>query len=403
MKCYIITNVFIGKYEKYNNLKSLYIGGAEVYLQELITRVLKEFFDRIIVLQNAPLTMNVDKEIEVRPLASKQDYEKNDFVIMNGLQRNICSRQFLSKEKRHKLVAIHHGTTDVSLSPLPRNIDVYWHYKFLFEDSASHQSFSKGKTPFAFFLLRSQLARYHNLFTLNRLSSLFDKIVSVDRASLKYIINPSTKRKWTVIYNSVDLNLFNPDVESVANLQEDNMINILVPRNLNIQRGVFILPELAILLINKGFSNFRFLVVGTGYLREYLNRFARHRMLRDKILLLGHKDHYQDMPSLYASSDVILVPSFSGEGTSLSVLEGMASQKPVVTTNVGGIADIGQNRVHKLSSDFDKAEIASNILKLVKNNQLASKIAEKGFHYVQKFHNIRDWSYKWKRIISTLI
>jgi len=40
------------------------------------------------------------------------------------------------------------------------------------------------------------------------------------------------------------------------------------------------------------------------------------------------------MPRIYASS----------EGTSFAVLEGMAMKKPIVTTDVGGIKEIGINR-----------------------------------------------------------
>ncbi|RLG94598.1 hypothetical protein DRO37_05140 [Candidatus Bathyarchaeota archaeon] len=62
-----------------------------------------------------------------------------------------------------------------------------------------------------------------------------------------------------------------------------------------------------------------------GYLEKHLG---------DHIVLLGHRDHFSEMPRIYASS----------EGTSFAVLEGMAMKKPIVTTDVGGIKEIGINR-----------------------------------------------------------
>jgi glycosyltransferase involved in cell wall biosynthesis len=400
-----VTNAFVGKNEKYNDLKSLYIGGAEVYLQELITRVLEKCFDQIIVLQNGPLTLNINEKTSVRPLHLDVHPNKDDLLIINGLQKNIFSRfRRLAKDRASNIIAIHHGIVDVSMSLMPRDLNIYWYYKSLFLDSLdSNRSALKETSLFALFILRSQLKRYYNLFTLNKLSGFFNNIVSVDKFSLKYILSPSLRKKWVVIYNSVNLNLFNPNVKSINTLCQDSVVNILVPRNLNIQRGVFILPNLALCLMKNGFKNFRFLVAGTGYLKKYLEQSIRLKSLDDKIILLGHKDHYHDMPSLYASSDIVLVPSFSSEGTSLSVLEGMASKKPVVTADTGGIKDIGLNNIHKLSSNFDQYKIARNILKLVENRKLAEDIAENGFQYVHKFHDITDWSRKWQSLLLSLI
>ena len=51
--------------------------------------------------------------------------------------------------------------------------------------------------------------------------------------------------------------------------------------------------------------------------------------------LLGRVEN-QEMPGLYARSDVIVIPSLM-EATSLSALEAMATGKPIVATNVGGL------------------------------------------------------------------
>jgi glycosyltransferase involved in cell wall biosynthesis len=121
--------------------------------------------------------------------------------------------------------------------------------------------------------------------------------------------------------------------------------------------------------------------------------------LEKEVILLGHQDHFKDMPRLFSESDIILVPTFDSEGTSLAVLEGMAFKKPVVTTDVGGLNDIGVNGKHKLSSSFDVKKIARNITRLMEDENLMKRIGDTAFEYVCQNHNLNLWKEKWREVI----
>ncbi len=108
------------------------------------------------------------------------------------------------------------------------------------------------------------------------------------------------------------------------------------------------------------------------------------------------------MPRLYAESDIVLVPSLASEGTSLAVLEGMASQKPVVTTDVGGIKDIGINGEHKLSSSFSTRKIGRNIARLLEDEDLMKRISEAGYRYVCRNHSLQLWKKRWQRMLDEI-
>jgi len=92
-----------------------------------------------------------------------------------------------------------------------------------------------------------------------------------------------------------------------------------------------------------GVLPFRFKIAGEGHLHLFVENEIRKLKSEKEVILLGHRDHFREMPRIYANSDIVLLPSFFSEGTSLAVLEGMASEKPVVTTDTGGINDMGVN------------------------------------------------------------
>ena len=80
----------------------------------------------------------------------------------------------------------------------------------------------------------------------------------------------------------------------------------------------------------------RFAVVGDGELRAELEADAHARGFADKFFFTGWR---QDMPSVYADSDVVVLCS-KNEGTPVTLIEAMASGRAVVSTDVGGVKDI---------------------------------------------------------------
>lgn len=81
---------------------------------------------------------------------------------------------------------------------------------------------------------------------------------------------------------------------------------------------------------------FRFAIVGEGNLRPNLEAKAESLGIADRVLFTGVR---KDVGNVYADSDLIALSSLN-EGTPLTVLEGMASGKPVVSTEVGGVVDL---------------------------------------------------------------
>lgn len=85
-----------------------------------------------------------------------------------------------------------------------------------------------------------------------------------------------------------------------------------------------------------------------------------------------------------AGIDVIALTSFN-EGTPVSLIEAQAGAKPIVTTNVGGIADVVlENKSALLSDTNDTDAFSSNLLKLINNEQLRNSFGLSGEAFVKE-------------------
>lgn len=80
-------------------------------------------------------------------------------------------------------------------------------------------------------------------------------------------------------------------------------------------------------------------VAGDGPLRGRLERLASALDLSDRVAFLGYVPD-EELPAVYASADVFVLPTTELEGFGLATLEALASGLPVVATPVGGSVEV---------------------------------------------------------------
>jgi glycosyltransferase involved in cell wall biosynthesis len=83
-------------------------------------------------------------------------------------------------------------------------------------------------------------------------------------------------------------------------------------------------------------------IVGVGELRPELEQLTRDLRLDSSVTFLGKRPN-SEMPAIWSSGDVALVPSFYEE-TSIAALEAMACETPVAASNIGGLPQIVKDR-----------------------------------------------------------
>jgi len=85
----------------------------------------------------------------------------------------------------------------------------------------------------------------------------------------------------------------------------------------------------------------QFLVVGDGTRRAELETLAGRLGLEDRVRFLGWR---RDLDRIYADLDLVALTS-RNEGSPVSLIEAMASGRPVVATRVGGVPDLVEDGV----------------------------------------------------------
>lgn len=172
-------------------------------------------------------------------------------------------------------------------------------------------------------------------FILNRF--LADKIVSIsDSISTNLVtVCKASHNKIIKIRNCIDTTIFNPDVsgDKIRNELSLNNGEIIVGNTSSLQKrkGYDIFIKTAAYVIERH-SLVRFVIFGEGNEKKKLQDQIKSIGLQDKIILAGNR---RNMNEVMAAIDVFLFTPYWGEGLPLSVLEVMASGKPVVATNIG--------------------------------------------------------------------
>lgn len=91
-----------------------------------------------------------------------------------------------------------------------------------------------------------------------------------------------------------------------------------------------------------------------------------------------------------AGLDIITLTSLN-EGTPVSLIEAQASNKPIVTTNVGGVENIVlKDETAFITESNNLDQFVNAVLRLVENDKLRSEMSQKGWGFVKKeFHYSR--------------
>jgi glycosyltransferase involved in cell wall biosynthesis len=114
---------------------------------------------------------------------------------------------------------------------------------------------------------------------------------------------------------------------------------ILTVGRLSLQKGhTDLIP--AIPHIAKEFPNVKFVWVGDGEEREYLANKVRNYGVEDKVLFLGYRS---DVPDLLKASDLFVFPT-QFEGQPFALIEAMAHNLPIVSSDACGIPELIKDR-----------------------------------------------------------
>lgn len=255
------------------------------------------------------------------------------------------------------------------------------------------EGYSKGSRMGHHYLMRAEM----------RALRLVDAVVTVDTRLYRHALGlvPERADRIYTLMNFVDTSAFAPaadpgeeerlrrELRTEWGIPESKTV-LLCPRRLVKKNGV-IYPSLALATMDPADrEGFILLHAGEGGERAEMERIIREKHLERHVRLLGGQGP-ETIRDLYRLADIVLVPSVHSENveeaTSLSALEAMASGRPLIAGNVGGLAEMVVDGETGVLVPADPEALAAAILRLAAAPELGTRLAAAARDYVVKNHS----------------
>lgn len=207
-------------------------------------------------------------------------------------------------------------------------------------------------------------------------------------------------KKVSVIPNGVDFKCFNPKIDGTAIRKEmkiEKFKMILFVGRLVPVKGLPVLIDAMKNLLEMGLD-VKLVVVGDGPYKNEYKMCAKE--IRENVLFLGYR---QDVPSLIAACDVVVLPSIS-EGQPSILLEAGACAKPVVSSNVGAASEIViHGKTGYLFEPCDIKSLSDYLIKILSSKTLREKMGICAFHHIRNNYDQRKTAKKYLEVYKKII
>ncbi len=150
----------------------------------------------------------------------------------------------------------------------------------------------------------------------------------------------------------------------------------------------------------QSFPETLFVFVGEGPERGNLERLSRDLGMEANVVFAGQR---QDMPGVYASLDLLVLPSLT-EGMPMTILEAMAARKPVVATRVGAVPRIViPEQTGLLTTPGNIQELRDALARLLADAGLRRRLGEQGHALVQEQYSAESMARNYLHLYESLL
>jgi glycosyltransferase involved in cell wall biosynthesis len=213
-----------------------------------------------------------------------------------------------------------------------------------------------------------------------------DRVITVSKKTMEYVRKlGADKSKTSVIYNGVDIDTFHPANKSESRKKlglPKNRKIILSVRRLVYKNGLDTLIE-SVPLVARNHPDALFVVAGKGPSKKLIEDRIKELGIEDDIKLTGFVPDNL-LPVYYDAANYFVLPSASGEGLPLVLLEAMACGLPVIATTVGGTPEIIKHMKNGvLVPPRNPEAMARAISKLLSEERLGPAIGEEARRNVE--------------------
>jgi glycosyltransferase involved in cell wall biosynthesis len=235
-----------------------------------------------------------------------------------------------------------------------------------------------------------------NMFLTNR-------VISISDMTTRFVseVCHASPNKIVKMPNAVDTDRFNPDVSGSSvrkaiGIPEDVPVIGNVGRYAPEKGYSFFLEAAA--LIRQMYPEARFLIVGHVPEHNYLRNLTKKLGLQDRVIFAGPR---RDIPEVMGAIDIFLFTSIWGEGFGVSLIEAMASGRPIIAANVGATREIIADRVTGLlpspkvwmpeTDHLDAAALAEAADFLLRNPDVRQQLGQEARRQAVKRFSMPSW------------
>jgi len=158
-------------------------------------------------------------------------------------------------------------------------------------------------------------------------------------------------QKITVIHHGIDTNVFHPEVNTDKVLKKHPVLKgkrvIFHPARMSLAKGCDVSIK-ALSFVKERFPNVVLVLAGSKNIIDWdVTQQKDIAYLLDLVRIFDLKENVyinvfnlEEMPGLYGLADVCIYPSSACEPFGLTMLESLATAKPMIVTNMGGMPEI---------------------------------------------------------------
>lgn len=256
----------------------------------------------------------------------------------------------------------------------------------ILEYKISHLHVHWGSTTATAGLIASKISGVKWSFTCHRWDIYENNLLKLKSESAEFVRFISEKGKNDAINLGVlekKAKTIHMGVDIPSKIKFENYdfvgdtFNIICPANLIVIKGHFYLIEAVKYLIKKHY-NIKLFIAGEGYLREQLNKQVIKNKLEGIVVFLGQLSH-EELLNYYTDKKIhcVVLPSLDlgnglHEGIPVSLMEGMAYGKLVISTKKGSVSELLPDTLNLTTDDKDYFKLA-NLLSFYIENPLIYK------------------------------
>ena len=213
--------------------------------------------------------------------------------------------------------------------------------------------------------------------------------------------------KIKVIYNGVDTNRFKPDSTARGRIERrypqlSGKKIILFMSHVTRQKGLHLLIKIIPSLVHQH-RNLMVMVVGGGDYLEEAKKMSSLFGVSDHMIFTDMVD-VGSVPDYINASDIFVLPTLRREGLPLSILEAMACEIPVITTNIGGNSSVVKHGINGLlipAANTHKLEEGMHLL--LRDEKLARRLARAGYDSIMESFNLHKMIDSYEALLNKQI